>query len=178
MAGFQPDIPEQADQFLELRGQHAAGRLGQEDQQIDVGGRVQFASAVATDGNQRQRSRQVQFSPEFAEDFVDQLAALAQQAGSVAIGDELFADRPLPILQAVLQATRSEHAAGRTAVFIALCRLVPLDSAQEGYQGGRRQPAPGQPGPVPDAASHQQPGPGKQRVGRQALLFEQIEQDL
>jgi hypothetical protein len=167
VADFEADVPEEADQLLELRGQQAVGLLRQQDQQIDVGRRVQLASTVAADCNQRERRRHGQFAPEFAEDFVDQAAALVQQSRGITLGEILLADHPLSILQAGLQGSSSPSAGWRNSI-----------GAQEGHEGCRRQPVPGQPGPVPHAASHQQPGPGKQRGGGQALLFEQIEQDL
>ena len=102
MAGFEAEVTKQADQLLQLRCQHAVGWLGQQDQQIDIGCRVQLTSAIAADRDQGKRRRQAQLAPQLAEDFVDQSAALLQQVDSVTLGDELFADRPLSLMLSLI----------------------------------------------------------------------------
>ena len=54
MADFQADIPEQADHLFELCGERHIGRLGQQQQQVDVGRRPQQAASITADSNQCQ----------------------------------------------------------------------------------------------------------------------------
>jgi hypothetical protein len=77
---------------------------GQQDQQIDVGRRVQFAAAVATDRNQRERGRHRQLAPE----FVQRTSSIRRQRwhssrAASRSATVLLADHPLSILQAGLQ---------------------------------------------------------------------------
>jgi hypothetical protein len=88
------------DGVLELRGQCRVGGLRQEEQNIDVGGRIEFAAAVATDGQKRQRRRQIERLPQLAKDLVHQAATLVQEPRRVSVGEIALAYRRLPGLQA------------------------------------------------------------------------------
>jgi hypothetical protein len=116
VAGFESDVPKDADQLLQPRSQHAVWLLRQQDQQVNVGGRVQFTSTVAANCNQGKRIRQTKFAPDFAQHCVDQLATLAHESGSVTVGKEIDAKHPLSILEASLQA-RDQGAACRRRGF-------------------------------------------------------------
>jgi hypothetical protein len=103
VAGFEADVPEHADQSFEPGSQHAAGLLRKQDQQIDVGSRVQLAAAVAADGDQRQRGRQIKLAPEFAQHLVDKAAAFDEQSRCVTVGCEMLAYGALSFLQVGLE---------------------------------------------------------------------------
>jgi hypothetical protein len=57
----------------------------QEKQDIDVRGGIEFAASVAADREQGQRAGKSSDLPQVAEHFVDQPAALAQQARRIAL---------------------------------------------------------------------------------------------
>ena len=80
MTDFQPDIPQQTDQLLQCFGQFLIGLRRQEEKEVDIGIRPEQAATVTTDGDESQRFRQTHFLPEFAQHFVDQLAARVQHA--------------------------------------------------------------------------------------------------
>jgi hypothetical protein len=82
-----------------LRRQIAVGRCGEKQQQVNVRGWIELATPVATDREQGQRRRQLQRSPQVAENFVDQTATLVQQARRIAAGQITLADRRLALLQ-------------------------------------------------------------------------------
>ena len=73
------------------------------DQQIDVGSRVQLAAAVAANGDQRQRGRQIKLAPEFAQHLVDKAAAFDEQSRCVTVGCEMLAYGALSFLQVGLE---------------------------------------------------------------------------
>ena len=54
---LESNIPQQCDQFVQLLLQCFIRLLIEQDQQINIGFRVQLASAVAADRNQGQRGR-------------------------------------------------------------------------------------------------------------------------
>jgi len=99
VAGLQPDVPEQADQLLEAPGQRLIGLLRQQDEEIDVGGRVQLATAIAADRYEAKRSRQGESLPGIAQHFVDQPTAVAQQGCGVGVAEEALVEQPLLSLQ-------------------------------------------------------------------------------
>ena len=78
VADVQSDIPEQANQRFEARFAMYIHAHGDEDQQIDVGRREQFAAAVAADRRQRDFRRHGQIAPEFAQYAIDEAGAAAQ----------------------------------------------------------------------------------------------------
>jgi hypothetical protein len=126
VADFESDVPEQADQLFEARGQHAVGLLWQQDQQIDVGRRVQFAASVTADRNQRQRRRH-QGSCQSSQHFVDQTATLGQQTRRIALGTVLLGDCPLTVLET-----------GLTHCFLAAAaNHQPVDSINLGAAGAQ-----------------------------------------
>jgi hypothetical protein len=52
-ADLEAEVPQQLHQFLELAAGDGVGRLGQQDQQVDVGVGEQLAAPVAADTDQR-----------------------------------------------------------------------------------------------------------------------------
>ena len=81
VADVEADVPQQADQLFELRrGRGVLGGMvviGQQDQQIDVGTRVEFAAAVSADGGQGQVLRHGQRRPYVPQDPIHQRGAAA-----------------------------------------------------------------------------------------------------
>jgi hypothetical protein len=53
-AEFQPQIPREADEAFDARFQMFQRRVRQQNQDVDVRVRCQFAPAIAADGQQRQ----------------------------------------------------------------------------------------------------------------------------
>jgi hypothetical protein len=96
---LQADVVEQSHCPLKGGGQGLVGWIRQQKQDIDIGGWVQFAASVAPDRDQGQRGRQLQGLPQVAEDAVDQLAALVQQARCVAFAEIALTHRSLTRLQ-------------------------------------------------------------------------------
>jgi hypothetical protein len=98
VADVEADVPQQADQLLELR----RGRrvllgmvvIGQQDQQVDVGPGIELAAAIAADGGQGQVLRHGQCRPDVPQHLVHQCGAAAEQGGGIALftpgGDEDF----------------------------------------------------------------------------------------
>ena len=85
VADFQADVPEAADQALQLGFRARAGGLRQQDQQVDVGGRIEFAAPVTANGSEGDRGRERKIGPQAAEDFIDIGAALAKQGFGVVV---------------------------------------------------------------------------------------------
>ena len=104
MADFQSDVPEQADQAFEARGEGGIRRLGQQQQEVDIRRRVEFAAPVAADGDEGEGSGQGDLGPEVAQDLVDQAAAPVQQRERVAVGEIGPANGLLFFLQARFEA--------------------------------------------------------------------------
>jgi len=71
VADFQADVPEMTDQAFQFCLHRGAGFLRQQDQQVDVGSRVEFAPAIATNRSKGQRCGKVQRSPELFKYVVD-----------------------------------------------------------------------------------------------------------
>jgi hypothetical protein len=85
VANFEADVPEMADQALQLFLQRVVGLLRQQDQQVDVGGRVEFAAAVAADRSQGQRGGKVERLPQLLENRIDLLATIAEQGAGIVV---------------------------------------------------------------------------------------------
>ena len=111
-----------ADQPFEPFLQGEAGRTRQQDQEIDVGCRVELAAAVAADCRQREGFRKAEAVPQAHEDVVDLVAARDEQRARIA----------------VLRVGRAQAVAGG-ADFVAQRRDIDLDQAI--HSGLGRHPA-------------------------------------
>jgi hypothetical protein len=83
VADFEPDVPEVADQALQLFLRGLAGFRWQQDQQVDIRCREQLAATVAADRRQRQRGGEVEGVPEFLEYRIDLRTAFAEQGAGI-----------------------------------------------------------------------------------------------
>ena len=83
---FQADVPEQGEEALDRRAEDLVVGAVEQDQQVDVGVRVQLAAAVAADGQQGDVGilAPVEALPGFLEDLVDEPGAVLDQATDVA----------------------------------------------------------------------------------------------
>ena len=63
MADFQPDVPKVANQSLKLFLQRRAGFLRQQNQQVNIGSRVELTPAIAAHGSECQRCREIKQVP-------------------------------------------------------------------------------------------------------------------
>ena len=92
VAHLEIDVPEERDHALDHGAARVVGRGGHEDQEVDVGVRMQFAAAVAADGGQcpaRKSGRQLR-APDFAQDGVDEFGAGVHQHFHRLVGAEAF----------------------------------------------------------------------------------------
>ncbi|MNU46963.1 hypothetical protein D3C71_358360 [compost metagenome] len=88
VADFQAQVPQQLHQFLELFLRGGVRRLLQQDQQVDVGIRKQFAPAIAAHAHQGRAGRQTRFLPGTRQHAIDAVAQAAQQFFRLAVGLE------------------------------------------------------------------------------------------
>ncbi len=82
---FQAEIPEQLHDFFQLGAQGRIGNTVQQDQDIDVGMRKQFAAAVAADCHQRRVLRHAVVVPGAGQYAVDAFAQARQQQLRLAV---------------------------------------------------------------------------------------------
>ena len=103
VAGREPQVPQQPDQVLDRRAVGRVGRLLQQDQDVDVGVREQFAPAVAADGDQRGAPGDSARFGDLAQQVVGGAGKPVQQrvdrAAGVELRDEGVAFLPQPVAQ-------------------------------------------------------------------------------
>ena len=80
VADLQPDVPERADQLLDLRLELGPGILGEQHEEVDVRPGKQFAPAVAADREQRSRLRHLHMAPGLAQQAIGERGLSAQHA--------------------------------------------------------------------------------------------------
>ncbi|CUK07277.1 Uncharacterised protein [Achromobacter sp. 2789STDY5608615] len=118
VAGLQAQVPERGDQLLDGGLVLGGGGVRQQDQQVDVGVRVQFAAAVAAHRRQRGAGRQGIVLDQVAQRRVDDAAQFAQQRVGAFVLAELGHRGPPGFLDAFAQGAEDVggHGGGRPAV--------------------------------------------------------------
>ena len=113
MTDIEPDVPQQPDQFLQLRRGHGArlrvSFVGQQDQQIDVGTGIEFAATVAANSGQRQSVGHRQCAPDFPQHVIHQRRTAFEQGRAVLVLPPGSSQCLLPLGQA-LPCPRGEFA--------------------------------------------------------------------
>jgi hypothetical protein len=79
MTGFQPDVPENADEPLDARRVLRRRFVGEQDQHVDVGGREKLAAAVAACRDERRLGLRSRRAPDFLQRAIDEARMFAQQ---------------------------------------------------------------------------------------------------
>jgi hypothetical protein len=87
---FEPQIPREADKALDARFEMLNRRVGQQDQNVDVRVRCEFAPPVAADSQQRQFGRQLAAVPRGAQRLVCGARERGHQRVDVGGGLEAF----------------------------------------------------------------------------------------
>ena len=88
------DVPQKGDHAFDHAATRVVGRGRHEDQDVDVGMRVQFAAAIAADGRERPAfiARGQLRAPDFAQDGVDEFGARVHQRLHRLVGAEAFGE--------------------------------------------------------------------------------------
>ena len=114
VSDIEADVPQQADELLELLGQRGIGRLRQQDQQIDIGIGEKLAAAIAANCDERGIGRHCNVLPTGFERVVDELAMLAQQRRRRRMVEITLAQRRAAVRQPPFQPrARRFHRSGR-----------------------------------------------------------------
>ena len=101
VADFEVDVPEEGDDAFDHAAAGVVGRGRHEDQDVDVGVRMQFAAAVAADRRERPALvavRQLR-APHLAQDDVDELGARMHQHFDRFVGAEALGELGVRFLQ-------------------------------------------------------------------------------
>ena len=77
-AGFQPDVPEHADEPLDARRVLRRRIVREQDQHVDVGGREELAAAVAAGRDERRFDLRRGRAPDLLQRAIDEARVLAQ----------------------------------------------------------------------------------------------------
>ena len=83
VADLQTDVPEPADQSLQRLALGFGRVLGQQHEQIDVGGGIELAPAIAAGGDQRGVAHRGDLVPHLAHGAIDELAVLDKERARV-----------------------------------------------------------------------------------------------
>ncbi len=101
VADFQPDVPQFPDQLLQLLLQRFVRLLRQQDEQVDVGLRVELGAAVAAHCDQRQIGGEAEQPPDLAQMVVEQSGVGAQIVRGAGMREVLFLQRTARMAQTV-----------------------------------------------------------------------------
>ena len=96
VAHFEAHVPQAADELLELSGERRVGVGTQQDQEIHIGVRIEFAAAVSTDCDERHPARHRAALPDLAEPHVDERAQTPHELRRRGVLQEFGAKRLPP----------------------------------------------------------------------------------
>ncbi|MNV59254.1 hypothetical protein D3C71_1516680 [compost metagenome] len=115
VAGLQAQVPQRGHQLLDGGFVLARGRVRQQDQQIDVGMRIEFAAAIAAHGGQRGAGRQGAMLDQVAQARIHDAPQLGQQRVRPFVLPELGHRGPPGLLDAFTQGAQDfgGHGGGR-----------------------------------------------------------------
>ena len=105
LADFQADVPQQHEETFDRVAKQLLILVFQQDQQVDIRVRVQFAAAIAADSHQAD-GRLVapgEAIPGFAQDLVDAPGTVFDQAANVAITHETCVEHVIDLPQGFLE---------------------------------------------------------------------------
>ena len=113
MADLEADVPERADQPLERFALGGLRLVRQQDQEIDIGARIELAASITAGGNQRRARRQARHGLHGA---VDELRVRFQQRARLRPGEIRGAQRGALGRDLLAQRRRAHEGAGGVPV--------------------------------------------------------------
>ena len=106
VAELEPDVPEPADELLDLCDAGRIEGMRQQAQDVDVRVRIELAAAEAPHRDERELARQAGLAPQLPQARVDELTMTPQEARCIRVGLVLAAERGTRPREALAQPRR------------------------------------------------------------------------